>query len=344
MAARLGAAGAQAARAAFRAGDALVLFDSTAHAVKNPTVDSIVAGERTVRGSVSAALVAAIRAARVLQRERDSVEIVVLSPFGSDELDAATGSVRRAWPGAVRLVRAPGTPNDSMPQGRPEVRSSPGMLSPRRWPCRVPRSREDGFASFRDAITPADSTWARDGGAIVAWPSSGTMAGGKPDRHSIRRLACRSGARQAALRRTVLAPPGRRPLCGTPGSRGRRRGALAGRRPGRNRVGVRQRLRALGRRHDAVSGGPGCHAGVSAVCRAVGATVRRNPKCNGGVRQHVVGGSPCVREQGFDPANCRGGRCVRRLEDRGVDAGRGAGGRGCGAARQARRECDRLNA
>jgi hypothetical protein len=27
-----------------------------------------------------------------------------------------------------------------------------------------------------------------------------------------------------------------------------------------------------------------------------------------------------------------------------VDAGRGAGGRGCGAARQARRECDRLNA
>jgi len=174
---QVGAAAAQAARAAFRAGDALVVFDSTAHAVRNVTVDSIAVGEANATGSLSAGLVAAIRAARVLQRERDSVEIVIVSAFGSDELDAATGSVRRAWPGAVRLVRVPGTPNDSTPRGRPEVRSGPGDAVTAALALSGPTFSGGRVRVIRDGITSADSAWARAGGAIVAWPSSGTMAG-----------------------------------------------------------------------------------------------------------------------------------------------------------------------
>jgi hypothetical protein len=173
-----GAAATQAARAAFRAGDALVLFDSTVHAVKNPTVDSIVGrGEGNVTGSVSAALVAAIRAGRALQRERASVEIVVVSPFGSDELDAATGSIRRVWPGMVRRVRVAGTPNDPTPRGRAGVRASPGDAVAAALALSGGTSPAGSVRVIRDAITPADSAWAREGGAIVAWPSSGTMAG-----------------------------------------------------------------------------------------------------------------------------------------------------------------------
>ena len=175
-----GAAATQAARTEFRAGDALILFDSTVHVVNNPTIDSIVAGEGTAAGSVSAALVGANRAARALERERDSVEIVVVSAFGSNELDAATGPIRRIWPGAVRLVRVAGTPNDPAPVGRPDIRSSAGDAVAAALALSSATPSGGKVRIVRDAVTPADSTWARDGGTIVAWPSSGTTAGWQP--------------------------------------------------------------------------------------------------------------------------------------------------------------------
>lgn len=177
QAGQVGAATTQAARAAFRAGDALVVFDSTAHAVTNPTVDSILAGQGKVTGSVSAALVAAIRAARTLQRERDSVEIVVISAFETGEIDAATGSIRRVWPGAVRVVRVAGAPNDSTPRGRPEVRASTGDPVAAAVALAGVTSPTGRVRVIRDGMTPADSVWARDGGTVVAWPSDGTMSG-----------------------------------------------------------------------------------------------------------------------------------------------------------------------
>src|SRR5690349_3300530 len=71
------------ARSVYRQGDALVLFDSAAREVRSPAPDSIVTGMPTKESAgMSAAMVAAIRAANKLQRVRDSVEIVVVSPFG----------------------------------------------------------------------------------------------------------------------------------------------------------------------------------------------------------------------------------------------------------------------
>ena len=161
----------RAARSVYRAGDALVLFDSAAHAVRTPTIDSIAAASQAmVSGGMSAAMVVAIRAATELQRVRDSVEIVVVSPFGSDAFDGATASIRRVWPGTVRTVRS-GTPPNDTGRARPvEVRAQPGD------PVAVALAL-DGVASegavrvVRDSATATDTSWARQGGAVVVWPS-----------------------------------------------------------------------------------------------------------------------------------------------------------------------------
>jgi len=160
-----------AARGQIRPGDAVVVFDSAAREVPAASLDSLDSTPLASRGSLSAGLVAGIRAAKRLERERDSVEIVVVSPFASHEVDAATTRIRATWAGAVRTVRAGAQPNAPVAAGRPDVRASDG----------------DGVAValglggeiiggasvrvVRDALTGADSAWARDGRAVVLWPT-----------------------------------------------------------------------------------------------------------------------------------------------------------------------------
>jgi hypothetical protein len=186
--------------------------------VANPTVDSIVAGEGSANGSVSAALIAAIRAATALQRERDSVEIVLVSPFASDELDAATGHIRHAWPGALRAVRAGTPPNDTTPHGRPEVRAARGDAVAAALALSGALSSGNGVRVARDTITPADSAWAREGHAIVAWPASGAMTGwqarSRPDTAFGVSILVHNGSSGASTVRTatVVAPFQRRAM------------------------------------------------------------------------------------------------------------------------------------
>lgn len=164
---------ADAVRAQFRAGDALVVFDSSAREVVSPSADSVTRDNVVARGSVSPALIAAIRAARRLERERDSVEIVVVSAFAGHELDAATRSIRQTWPGPVRVVRVAATPNDSAAApARVEVRAPDGD------PVSVALGLVGAVAGgasvrvVRDALTSADSAFARSGNAVVLWPAA----------------------------------------------------------------------------------------------------------------------------------------------------------------------------
>ena len=162
-----------AGRRELRPGDALVVFDSAAREVRGSARDSLIASRPTVaRGSVSAALIAGIRAADRLEREHESVEIVMVSPFATEELDAATAAIRRTWAGTVRLVRAGGPPNANV-LARPDVRASTGdavaaalSLASHVW----------GGANVRvvrDGATAVDSSWAREGRTLVVWPSPG---------------------------------------------------------------------------------------------------------------------------------------------------------------------------
>lgn len=158
------------ARSVYRSGDALVVFDSAAREVRNPTLDSIVATSPTSQfGGMSAAMVAAIRAANELQRVRDSVEILVVSPFGSDALDAATASIRRVWPGTVRTMRAGAPRSDTTRSRTPDVRArsddavSAALALHGAAPVGAVRV-------VRDSTTARDTAWARQGGAVVVWP------------------------------------------------------------------------------------------------------------------------------------------------------------------------------
>ncbi|MFI5239997.1 MAG: BatA domain-containing protein, partial [Gemmatimonadales bacterium] len=84
------------ARALLRPGDALVAFDTSAWAVASP--DSLInRGGSASAGSLSAGLIAALRAGQRVRDGADSVELVVISPLVPAERDRATAAIRAAW-------------------------------------------------------------------------------------------------------------------------------------------------------------------------------------------------------------------------------------------------------
>jgi hypothetical protein len=91
-------------RAMVRAGDAIVVFDTVAWTVGS--ADSVVgrAGGGS-SGSLSAGLIAALRAGSTVRDGADSVELVMVSPAAAAERDRATAMIRSEWPGRARLVR-----------------------------------------------------------------------------------------------------------------------------------------------------------------------------------------------------------------------------------------------
>ncbi|MGI8619359.1 MAG: BatA domain-containing protein [Gemmatimonadaceae bacterium] len=129
------------------------------------------------RASLSAGLVAATRVAAGFRASADSVELVIVSSFAAEELDAATARVRREWPGRARLVRvAAPTQADSA--------RSPVLVSESSDPLAVvlalvrPETPADVRIIRRD-LTSADSLWVtgRAGRVLVHWPASTAPAG-----------------------------------------------------------------------------------------------------------------------------------------------------------------------
>jgi hypothetical protein len=93
-------------RAIYREGDAVVVFDSSTRVLDGDISTGIDSLRPTIRrGNLSAALIAALRAGSSLRERADSLELVVVSRFANEELDAATDSIRNLWPGKARLVR-----------------------------------------------------------------------------------------------------------------------------------------------------------------------------------------------------------------------------------------------
>jgi hypothetical protein len=101
-------------RGVYRNGDAVVVFDSSARLLGGNLGDTLGALRPSLRrGNLSAAFVAALRAASGLRDRADSLELVVVSPLAREELDAATDSIRGLWPGKARLVRVGGAVADT---------------------------------------------------------------------------------------------------------------------------------------------------------------------------------------------------------------------------------------
>ena len=79
-------------------GDVAIAFDTVARVVP---ADSTL--QPSHGSSLSSALLAARRAAA--QLHADSIELVVISPFATSAVDAATAAIRTQWPAAIHVVR-----------------------------------------------------------------------------------------------------------------------------------------------------------------------------------------------------------------------------------------------
>jgi hypothetical protein len=165
-----------AARGELRSGDVVVVFDSSAREADAASLDSMVGAPSTEAGSLSPALVAAVRAARRLQRQHDTVEIVVVSPFTQNEIDAATSSIRSTWPGPVRRVRVASRVGSVAAVAAPAARgdSNDGVLAA--------VTLNGGIVGggrvrvIRDSLLASDSAVAREGSTLVIWPRSGSRS------------------------------------------------------------------------------------------------------------------------------------------------------------------------
>jgi hypothetical protein len=184
-------------RAVWRNQDALVLFDSSARVISGSPNDTIGALRPTgKRGNLSAALIDALRAGSSLRDRTDSLELVIVSPFAREELDAATDTIRRLWAGKARLVRIGGSFADSAAfAGKLDIRADAN--DPLAVTVGIARRASTAKALIdrggsRDARainssstsagipTPGSASTASTSGALIEWPVASRPSGAVP--------------------------------------------------------------------------------------------------------------------------------------------------------------------
>ncbi len=171
-------------------GDVVIAFDSIAHAIRDGSTDVLRAtladsSPRSPHGSLSTAFAAAMRAASALRADADSVELVLVSPLSAEEWDAATGPIRAAWPGRVRLVRVAAATSSAAPAARIEVTNA-SLDDPVRAAASLRGAASAGapatgpFVARIDRGSPitSDTAWARDPAhTLVRWPAELDISG-----------------------------------------------------------------------------------------------------------------------------------------------------------------------
>jgi hypothetical protein len=191
------------AATAVRAADVVLAFDSVAQTVDPPVAAGLPLGKG--RGSISAALVAALRATPELAGRGDSIALTIISPFAAEEFDAATLAIRNEWKGRITLVPQ---------EGRPLETDSNQVALPPDDPLSGPLALLRPAGTFlirlaRGRPSSADSAWAANGGTLVVWPrvlADMTWPRGPGD--SIGGVAAGGRAVVAAFPRPVLPPQG----------------------------------------------------------------------------------------------------------------------------------------
>ena len=82
-----------------------VVFDTAAQVFTESS--SLSRSRRAGEYSLTVGLLAAIREARRLRQEYDTVRIALVAPFARSSFDNATSAVRAQWPDSIRLIRIP---------------------------------------------------------------------------------------------------------------------------------------------------------------------------------------------------------------------------------------------
>ena len=143
------------------------LADDAIHILDSLTRDTTRA---IAAGSLTAALVAARRAAPLVAGQADSVELVLVSPLAAHELDAATDSVRARWPGRITLARLPARADTWAEWTLERAPRADDPLAPALLRVRVHAS-PTSVRAIRSAVDARDSAFARGGGTLVRWDS-----------------------------------------------------------------------------------------------------------------------------------------------------------------------------
>jgi len=165
--------GADSVKRLYRAGDAVIVFDSTAQSYGAKPLDSLSAARRIeTRGNISAALIASLREASALRDKVDSMELVIVSPILDEERDAATDSIRDLWRGRARLVRiTPRSDSAIAAKGSMDIRSTQGdgLVISVALALKSPSSAS--VRIVRVAPSADDTAWAAaDNHVLVVWP------------------------------------------------------------------------------------------------------------------------------------------------------------------------------
>jgi hypothetical protein len=183
-------------RALWRKQDAVVLFDSSARVIVENVGDTVGALRSTgKRGNLSAGLIGALRAGSSLRDRTDSLELVIVSPFAREELDAATDTIRRLWKGRARLVRVGGSFADSAEfAGKLDIKADAN--DPLAVTVGIARNASTAKALIdrgaSETSHPLNSSASRSGanqasgspstnqGALIDWPVAGRPSGAVP--------------------------------------------------------------------------------------------------------------------------------------------------------------------
>ena len=152
-----------------RPGDIVIPFDSAPHVAlaANGTINAVT----TAVGSLSTALLAALKARRELGAKADSVDLTIISAVRDEEIDHATDTIRALWPGRIMVDRLAVESVNADP-ARIDVRAEP--WDPIAAAVRLFRTgagpRE--VRIVRGAMQQADSAWASDSGRVlIHWPA-----------------------------------------------------------------------------------------------------------------------------------------------------------------------------
>ncbi|MES2176980.1 MAG: BatA domain-containing protein [Gemmatimonadota bacterium] len=149
----------------------VIVFDSIATTLAAPQWDSLRAAPHSgAPGSLSAALIAARRASLLLADRADSVQLIIVSAFGSSAVDSATRRIRDAWPGSIRTERVSlrSDPGESWHLERPLIAQDP--LGPSMIGVRATTGARTTRLT-RGPFSDSDSAFARAGGTVVRWDS-----------------------------------------------------------------------------------------------------------------------------------------------------------------------------
>ncbi|HEX8944902.1 MAG TPA: hypothetical protein VF785_17310 [Gemmatimonadaceae bacterium] len=166
------------ARAVLHAGDVLIAFDSVAAPRGSDALDSVTSIDAV--GSLSAGFAAAMRAAARLSSDADSMELVLVSPIGAEEIDEATSRIRAEWPGRIHVVPVRAAPGNARTARVESAAGANDVVIAGLSLMGVVHSVGD-VRIARGRLTASDSVWARDTGhVLVHWPANDSAAGWQP--------------------------------------------------------------------------------------------------------------------------------------------------------------------